>query len=290
MLELKRIEMSDKDWIKELLSYSDFRGCEYTFGNNFTWRNAFDVKVARFKDFYIVESNGDFFFPAGRGNVAEVVEELKAYCRSQNRSLCFSSMNKATMEMLSEMYGDIITVDTNRDYYDYIYSAEALSTLGGKKLHAKRNHINRFKENNWSYEEITAQNIDECKALNEKWCEENICVNDLEKSEESCVVRCGLKHFFELGYVGGLLRANGEIQAFTFGEPVNSDTFVVHVEKALTTYQGAYPMINYQFVNHACKGYKYINREEDMGAENLRKAKLSYYPLFMEEKFIVNFR
>lgn len=290
MLELKRIEISDKSWIKELLGYSDFRGCEYTFGNNFTWRNAFDIKAARFKDFYIIESESGFFFPAGRGDVAEVVDELKRYCKSQNRSLCFSSMNKASMELLVQMYGDEISVDTNRDYYDYIYETETLSSLAGKKLHAKRNHINRFKENNWSYEEITPDNISECEALNDKWCDENVCINDFEKSEEVCVVRCGLKHFFELDYVGGLIRVNGEIQAFTFGEPVNKDTFVVHVEKALTTYQGAYPMINCEFVKHACQGYKYVNREEDMGAENLRKAKLSYYPAFMEEKFIVNFK
>lgn len=290
MLEFRKIELKDKEWITELLSYSDFRGCEYTFGNNFTWRNAYDITIARFKDFYLVKSGNDFFFPAGRGNIAEVINELRKYCSEHGCSLNFSSMNKLSMELLVEMFGDKVEVGTNRDYYDYIYETEALTTLAGKKLHGKRNHINRFKENNWSYEAITPENIDECKALNDKWCEENDCINNFEKTEESCVVRCGLKYFFELGYVGGLIRVDGKIQAFTFGEPVNKDTFVVHVEKALTEFQGAYPMINCEFVKHECHQYRFINREEDTGAENLRKAKLSYYPAFMEEKFSVKFK
>ena len=91
----------------------------------------------------------------------------------------------------------------------------------------------------------------------------------------------------ELGLKGGVLKADGKIVAFTVGEPVSDDTFVVHIEKAFADIDGAYPMINQQFVQHECMEYEYVNREEDTGAEGLRKAKLSYRPAFLEEKGIV---
>ena len=88
----------------------------------------------------------------------------------------------------------------------------------------------------------------------------------------------------ELELIGGILRVEGEVVAFTIGEPISDDTFVVHIEKAYAEIQGAYPMINQQFVEHECLKYKYVNREEDTGAEGLRKAKLSYQPVFLVEK------
>ena len=166
-----------------------------------------------------------------------------------------------------------------------MYQSQSLATLGGKKLHSKRNYINRFKQLNWSFEDITPDNIDECKQMSLEWCIRNDCDKSEDKSEEMCAVGIGLEHFFDLGLVGGILRVDGRIQAFSYGEQQCSDTFVTHVEKAFTDYDGAYPMINYMMANRFCKGLEYINREEDMGEENLRKAKKSYHPCFMVEKF-----
>ena len=107
---------------------------------------------------------------------------------------------------------------------------------------------------------------------------------------ELAVTQNSLRLMKELGLRGGLLRVNGEIVAFTIGEPVNEDTFVVHIEKAFPEIQGAYPMINQQFVTNACQEYQYINREEDTGAPGLRKAKQSYRPVFMVDKGSVTFK
>ncbi|MGN0618877.1 MAG: DUF2156 domain-containing protein [Ruminiclostridium sp.] len=290
MLEFRDIELSDKEWIDPLLKKSDFRGCEYTFGNNYCWRQIYGIKIARFKDFYIVKSEEGFFFPAGSGDIAEVLSEMKSYCTKNSIPFVISSCGKLQMLTVSEMYGKSAEISTNPDFYDYIYSYQDLTELKGKKYHGKRNHIARFSENDWSYEEITPENIGECAEMNEEWCRRNDCVNNLGILDESSAVRTGLKNFWQLGYIGGLIRVNGKIQAFTFGEPVNSDTFVVHVEKAFTDYQGAYPMINRQFLLNSVHGYRYINREEDMGEENLRKAKQSYYPCFMEEKFRITIK
>ena len=285
MIEFRRPELSDREWILPLLKLSDFRGCEYTFGNNYVWQNAFGLTISRYKNFYIVKSDKGFFFPAGKGDIAEVLSVLEEYCNNAGIPFVISSSNTLSMMTLTEIYGERAEVSANTNDFDYIYRYEDLTELKGKKYHQKRNHIARFSENNWSYEEINSDNIGECIEMNDEWLRRSGTENG--RAEESAVVKLSLEHFGELGYVGGILRVDGRIQAFTFGEPLNSDTFNVHVEKAFTDFQGAYPMINRQFLLNSVHGYKYINREEDMGEENLRKAKLSYYPCFMEEKFTV---
>ena len=182
-------------------------------------------------------------------------------------------------------------IEYDRDIADYVYEAEKLATLAGKKLHSKRNHVNRFQENNpeWVYESITPENVEDCFQMALKWREEMQCEIDVEKRDEMCVTLNALRLMEELNLKGGLLRARpqGEVIAFTVGEPLSEDTFVVHIEKAYASIQGAYPMINQQFVLHEAQDFKYVNREEDTGAEGLRKAKLSYRPAFLVEKGVV---
>ncbi len=120
-----------------------------------------------------------------------------------------------------------------------------------------------------------------------KWRHVNSCEDDDEKVNEMCVTLNALRLYKELELKGGILRVNGEIVAFTIGEKICGDTFVVHIEKAYAEIQGAYPMINQQFVSHECQEFTYINREEDTGSEGLRKAKLSYRPAFLVEKGMV---
>lgn len=180
-------------------------------------------------------------------------------------------------------------IEYNRDLADYVYETEKLASLAGKKLHAKRNHINKFKNlyPDWSYETLTDDNVEDCFQMALKWRNKNGCEDDPEKNAEMCVTLNSLRLYKELGLRGGVLKAGGQIVAFTVGEPVSDDTFVVHIEKAFAEVDGAYPMINQQFVQHECMEYEYVNREEDTGAEGLRRAKLSYRPVFLEEKGIV---
>ncbi|MCL1823368.1 MAG: phosphatidylglycerol lysyltransferase domain-containing protein [Oscillospiraceae bacterium] len=290
MLEFKEVKLSDKQWARELLSYSGYRGCEYTFGNNYIWQCVYGTKIARYKDFYLLKSGGGYFFPAGRGDFCDAVNILQKDAEENNQPFTFVTMNQASKLWLEENFPDKFTFSTDRGFYDYVYHFCDLAELKGKQYHSKRNFINRFNMyNNKCYEPITPRNIEECARMSECWLKENSThnqnndTNSLES--EGCVVKKGLESFFELDFSGGLLRVDGEVAAFTFGEEVTKDTFVVHAEKAFTRIQGAYPAINNCFVKNACCGYTYINREEDMGLENLRKAKMSYHPAFLEEKF-----
>lgn len=290
MLEFREIKTEDKEKVRELLGYSDFRGCEYTFGNNFIWSKPYNIRIAFYKDFYFAESDGEYFYPAGRGDIEEAISLLKEYSRDRGKSLILCTSPKSGMECLKELYGDEIEVLEKFDYFDYCYNREDLANLIGKKYHSKRNFINRFTQNNWSYEDISQANIKDCYILLDKWFKENYDIRDASMEDEIIAAKQGLEFFWELDFTGGLLRVEGEPVAFTFGERINSDTFDVHVEKGIALYDGTYPMINREFVKRVPKDIKYINREEDMGEENLRKAKLSYHPVFMEEKFKIIFK
>lgn len=299
-LNFQRIEISDKGIAEECLRKSNFRGCEYSFGNNFVWRKAYNIEVCFSNGFYFVKQqsgrNTRFIYPTGRScdddDIRLAIELLRDYSNENKLPLTVYA-NKNISDRIAQLYPNSHQ-KLERSFCDYIYFAEDLESLKGKKYHSKRNHLNRFYENNWSFEPLSADNIGECVDMNRQWRMENIDKCDISSETESkiqelCVVECSLKHYDELGYIGGVLRVDGSVQAFTFGEPSSDDCFVVHVEKALRKYQGAYAAINREFVKSLNGRYKYINREDDTGSEGLRKAKLSYNPCFLEEKFKITF-
>ena len=209
------------------------------------------------------------------------------YSKEKGRPFLMYNVTPEYFEQLNEWYPERFQIEYDRDSADYVYESEKLATLSGKKLHGKRNHINKFKslyDGRWSYESMTRENLEDCFQMALKWRKENECEDDDEKRGEMCVALNSLRLFEELHLTGGVLRIDGEVVAFTIGEPICEDTYVVHIEKAYADVQGAYTMINQQFVEHECMNYKYVNREDDTGAEGLRKAKLSYRPVFMVEK------
>lgn len=293
-LDFRRIELSDKERAQTALEKSGFRGCEYTFGNNFAWRDVFDTECAFFGGFYFLKlgrgNNTRFTVPTG-GAISEGISLLKEYCRSQSLPLRIFADKERTEEILS-LFPEA-RAEYDRDSSDYVYLAEELSELRGKKFHAKRNHLNRFYENDWSFEALSEDNLSECEEMNERWVKETIDPADplaAEKYAEEDVVRTVFANFDRLRYRGGVIRVNGGVEAFCFGEPSPSgDCFVVHAEKALRRYQGTYAAINCEFVKSLGGEYRYINREEDTGAENLRKAKLSYNPVFLVDKYNIFF-
>lgn len=294
MLDFRKAELSDKPLVEEYLRKADYRGCEYTFGNLLMWSDHYNTEIAFADDFcYEKTGSGDdtmFIYPYGCGDVRTAISHIGEYA-AENSLKTTVCANKDITVKITELFPNA-KAELYRDFCDYVYLADDLENLKGKRFHAKRNHLNRFYENDWSYEPMSAANIPECLAMNERWRAENVVENfddSEDKLTELNVVERSLEMFGELGYTGGVLRVNGEVQAFTFGEHSAADTFVVHAEKALKTYQGAYTAINREFVKSLGGRYKYINREEDTGAENLRKAKMSYNPVFLEEKFLITF-
>lgn len=299
MVEFKRIELSDREWAEPLLMESGFQGSEYVFSNNYIYRKIYQIDVAQMDRYYLVRSNKDsryrsYLYPAGSGDVKPVIEALMEDAASQGDVFRMHGVTKESAAQLEALFPGRFCITEARDNFDYIYESERLITLAGKKLHSKRNFINRFKQENegkWLFEPITPENLDECWEMNDRWCELYGCDdNGGSLAEEACAVRNCFNNFDALGLRGGLLRVDGKVVAYTMGRPINHDTFIVHIEKAFSEVAGAYPMINQQFVTHAAAEFRYINREDDVGDEGLRKAKLSYKPDILLEKFAVTLK
>ncbi|MBQ6871809.1 MAG: DUF2156 domain-containing protein [Bacteroidales bacterium] len=310
MIEFKNIELEDKSWVDQLLSYADYGATEFNFSVLFIWKEIFSTQIGRFKDFLIVRfapqgasaNEVRYFFPAGRGDYREVIEEMMDDAKQLQAGFMLVSVLEQQKTILEEIFPGRFSYTANRNSFDYVYLAENLISLKGKKYQSKRNFVSRFKNSpNWSYEPITSQNYMECLQMNREWCKLYGCLQDSSMQQESCSVKSALENFEALGMKGGLLRLDGNVVAFTLGEKLNSDTFLVHIEKAFAHVTGAYPAISQIFLQHQMNvpytpeteltpeniGFKYVNREDDTGDENLRKAKLQYHPAFLIEKYIV---
>lgn len=273
----------------DLLKNGHRGALEYNFTSNFIWREIYKLHATRFEDRLIVMSNPDdpsFIFPSGQGPVEPVVRAIYEYVKSRGQNLVFNTLLNEDREKLEAAFPGKFLIEPDRNDYDYIYDARRLISLSGKKLSSKRNHINKFmmENSNWAYEPITRENIGDVHKMSVEWCLMAGCRDDESLFEESCAVDQAFKHFFSLGLTGGLLRQDGRVIAFAMGEPQNEDTFLIHIEKAFHEINGSYQMINQQFSMANCEDYAFINREDDAGDEGLRRAKLSYDPVFLVEK------
>lgn len=195
----------------------------------------------------------------------------------------FYSMLKNNCPELFEMPTDIAS--------DYIYERESLATLKGKKLHGKRNHINKFLSlyPDYEYRKLEPSMVEDCIALYDQWTEEKD-VNSSAFSDERKSVVLALRNLEALGLVGGTIFVDNTLIAFTVGERLLPHVQLIHIEKANFEYEGVFPMINQQYVLHECEGVELINREEDMGIPGMRKAKRSYNPIKMVDKYMFGLR
>ena len=294
-LEFRKPELADREMVNRYFRMNRNRSCEYTFANLYLWSRHYKVEYTIVEDmmvFYYTQY-GSFTFPQGDlANLKKVLDILMDWSREQGMEFHMTNVNEEQFRHLEAVYPGRFSVEYYRDSADYVYETEKLIALSGKKYHGKKNHINKFKKlyPDWTYEKITSENVEECFQMALDWRTENGCNEDPEKNAEMCVTLNSLRLMEELGLSGGLIRADGKVVAFSIGEPVCDDTMVVHIEKAYADVQGAYPMINQQFLLHEASQYQYVNREEDMGEPGLRQAKESYHPVFLVEKGRVSLR
>jgi hypothetical protein len=289
-MKFHRISLEDREWISQRLKEEQPEACEYTFVNNFVWRKAYRVEVAEYEGCGIIRycDNGKcmYSYPFGNGDKKTVIEKMRQICAEEGRILSICPLTDRHRSQLKEWFPGEFLIIPDRDDFDYVYSRDKLAELKGKKYHGKRNHIARFKdEGDWSYEHITEANLEECRIMHREWITFREDKWNTGVAEETEALHEAFDHYKEFGLVGGLVRKAGHIVAFAIGEPLNDKIMVVHFEKAYPDMQGAYPMINQQFVINECADYEYINREEDTGDAGLRKAKLSYYPEILLKKY-----
>ena len=290
MLSFHAITLQDKDWMSEFYRRADHMGAQYSFAANFIWQDGYGITVCRDGDaFYLRAQPSD-------GQVSyrlplvlydeqwpQAVERLEQHCRQAGESLRLHGVTPEQQRRLEQLFPNKYIFVPRRDDAEYIYLREQLAELGGKKMHAKRNFVNRFCKQPWAFEPLTPERMEDCRRMHNEWCRLNRCEGSQGLCAERKAIVRSFDHWDQLDLCGAVLYQNGKAVAYTVGEKVGGDTFAVHFEKALSDVEGAYAAVNQMFAKSAARDCVYINREEDMGDEGLRRAKLSYGPIRLLE-------
>lgn len=287
MIERKRITLRDK---KIFASYfQNLDNSTYNFTNMFMWEGGGDITYAEVCGCLVL-----FFqfgkrppmasYPIGKGDKAKALKAVCDYLWEQEVRPVFRNLSVWMKEELEQLFPGQFEFIYDRDNCDYVYETEKLISLSGKKLHAKRNHYNYFKKTyQFEYSRLTAEDMPECKRLFDLWTEEKQDENGAENARAATYAV--IENFTELGVTGGGIRIGGELVAASFAEPVTEETVLVHLEFGDNALRGAFSAINQQFCEHEWSSYRYVNREEDMGLDGLRKAKLAYRPAYLLDKY-----
>ena len=298
MIDFNEITIRDKEIFDIYLKACRPQTSELTFTNFFMWRGFYKFRYAVVDDFLCIiavpEKLEPFcFMPlsmTGETPTLEIVSKLGDYFASNGWKLRFERVDESQVKFFEGLGNDKAVISLDRDSSDYVYLAENMINLKGKKFDGKRNHINKFKKlYTYEYVDLEESYVGDCINIMERWCSERDC-------EEHGAYYCEklanielLKNFRFLGCKGALIKVDGKFEAFTVGEVLNDDTAVIHIEKANGAINGLYTFINQQFCEKQWNKCLYINREQDLGIEGLRKAKLSYNPERIVNKYTVVF-
>ena len=282
-------EPSENEYLKykEYLQCNELT-CENSFLNAVMWKEEYQYRYAICNGSLIIRitDNGKniYFLPIG-GNFEQSIKDI-IECEQGNPLFCASDGER--FEKFKQMYGDEYSYTPIEESFEYIYSRDDLADLSGKKFHQKRNHISAFsRKYNWKYKKMAGENICDALTVAKKWASERDLLSDETLNIELHAINRVLNRLDELEIVGGILYVDEVPVAFSFGSALNDFVFDVNIEKALSDYPGAYAVINNQFAKNELLGYQYINREDDLGIEGLRKAKLSYHPEILLKKYLV---
>ncbi len=292
----KPLELDDRGFINDMLREYGSGISEMTFTNLFIWRKHYGFEWAAYRDwFFIISRNGKngayAFQPVGPSSRKEAVIILLEWLRGE-KNINNPRIERADERCVAEL-NDIsnLVIEPLRDHFDYVYRKEDLVQLAGSRYRSKRNHINQFlRLYTFGYEPLQEKHIGDCLALQEKWCLMNRCEDDLDLLGEDEAVREILTCFKTLQVQGAVITIEGRVRAFTAGERLGNETVVIHIEKADPDIPGLYQLINQQFCKNMPDDVIYVNREQDLGIDGLRKAKLSYYPDHFIEKYRITMK
>jgi hypothetical protein len=299
MINFKALELEDQAWMVPLLMAAGLQNSQYSFANLFAWSVIYPYYVARVDDCLLIkginlDGTPSYFFPAGPGDLKSLLLAMRQDAAAAGFAFKLIGLSPDNLSVINRLFPGQFKFIEICGLFDYVYLLDHLARLPGRKLSAKRNHINYFLRNNqWSFEPLTLNNLAECWEMNQAWYKTRDLESDQHLAQECLVVRRFFEFFTELGLEGGLLRSAGKIVAYTMGSRLNAYTFDIHVEKAFSEIRGAYQMINREFARLIQKEHPeiiYVNREDDQGHLGIRQAKLSYAPIRIERKYLGKYK
>jgi hypothetical protein len=282
MLEFHIPSAEDKPLFDKKSKYLAY---EYYFSYCMLWKDAIGITICKTDTaLYIHIKEDDVFLLPMTNDLPSAMKELETYCKESGTRFQLECVPSEQANQLQEMG---YSIEHIRDLDDYIYESEKLIRLSGKHLQSKRNHISQF-ERKYTYviQPLTKKLFSECmKMVSTTWLDGKEMNKEI--TDELHAIQVAFDNWDLLGLVGILICVDHHLTAFTIGEVIDDQLAIVHFEKGDTSYTGIYAVINQLFSSMYLSDAKYINRQEDVGVEGLRKAKLSYQPAMMVEKYRV---
>jgi len=293
----KKLSLEDKVIFDTYFENYPPQNSEFTFTNLFMWRNFYDLMYFEFESHLIIYSNeflqkrkapisgnnnAKFFFPPVGPNPPEIMQKII----EELKDVEFHRVPENIINQLDKNLN--IETQEDRDNWDYVHDVKELIDLAGNKYRQNRRWLNKFLESyDYDFNILTEATVERTKELQLEWCIMRECEEDEGLEQEQFAIYEALNNFQVLGFTGAVICVNGECAAYTFGEMLNPDTLVIHVEKAHMKFNGGYQAITNLFLKNCFPNVKYVNREQDLGSEGLRRAKESYKPIHMVKKYIV---
>lgn len=286
-------QLRDGAWVRPIVAESDYMGSDAAFANIYLLRDKYDIKIAEYKGFLMRYYSGrgsrkGYTFPLGKGNPQRAILKIKKEAQEYGRPLEFCFVTEEQKQILEDVLQGELVFTSDRGDSDYIYDKQELSNLSGKAFHKKKNHVSKFIRSypEYEYVELSAMNAEDAARVEDIWYNEHLSLEDSSALFEYGAIKEALENFEELSLFGGLIYVNGSPVAMTIGSQINEEICDIHFEKSIGdfAYNGGYAAIN-QFHVRGLSNYVYVNREEDIGIEGLRKAKESYHPKIMLKKY-----
>lgn len=290
MITLEEISLDKKELINSFLTQKCTQNSEFTFTNLFMWRKSYDIRYAIIDGMFCVmpqHTGGprSATFPLGTGNPKPVIEKLLVWFKERGEEPLIRLYNDEAVSELEEMFPGKFLITEDVGSFDYVYSTEELIQLSGKKFHTKKNHVNKFKRlYDYEYQRLTLSDRAEVEEMYNRWYDNKEDIPGLTEEREAVMEL--LKNWGHLDITGACLRVDGKMAAFSFGEPLCCNMAVIHLEHADMEYEGSFAAMNQMFLENEWADFPYVNREEDMGLEGMRRAKLSYRPIFQVKKYV----
>jgi hypothetical protein len=294
--DMRPLALTDRDLAQQLLADLGPRQSEFTFTNLYIWRDAYELRLSQVGEavaiFSLRADPEDSFVlpPLDPGADASLVRGCLEHMAEEGHA---ARMARATVGDIARLgiTEDEFKIEPDRDQFDYVYLVRDLIALSGNRYHGKRNHLEQFtRRHEFAYRPLTHDLVSACQELQDRWCDEKHCDLVTTLRAEARAVKEVLEEFELLDVTGGCIELEGKIEAFALGELLNEETVAIHIEKANAAFHGLYQVINQQFLEKAWSEVRYVNREQDLGVAGLRRAKESYHPDHMVEKFVVTLR
>jgi len=275
-MAFKTLELSDKKIFDEFFKRFPPKISELTFTNLFSWRTSKDYMFNLLDEHLIISFENEFLQPIGK-TPEKIMEKLL----KEKKDMIFERIEKSVAMLLSNKF----LVEEERDMFDYVYSLRDLSELKGNQFEPKRNLVKQAEKYNPEVCRLTESNVNDFFRLQQEWCNLRSCENNKLLSDENKAILEALSNFKEFNLCGTCIRIKGKLAAFAIGEKLNEDTYVEHFEKGDLNYKGIYQYVLKEFASALSEKTVYLNREQDLGIPGLRKAKESYHPVKMIEKY-----